>query len=166
MVGRGRSLRFHHIHGNKGPFECLAALDDRLGRLVHEFKLRVRILLLYMQSLLHFRHVWQEVDADFSALIMIPVPIVGKSVALELPFCVGFIIQLGYKIRIFLLHIFEFLTGVDAVFVVAFVGVAPVAEAVPAKLVAAALVLALHADAALVFLDRLLAFGTLLSVGF
>lgn len=96
---------------------------------------------------------------------MVAVPIITELVAIQLVFCVLLVIYLLLQCRTVLLCFVELLALVHAMRIVTIY--APVAEAIPAKLVTtAARVIALHSNTALILLDRLLALWTLLRVGF
>ena len=102
---------------------------------------------------------------DVMALAMLTVPVVVELESLVFHHGCLLVLQLGRKRFIILLLVVEQLALSHAVAIVAFVYVAPVAEAKPAELVSTVCIRTPHANTALVFLDRLAALRTLLSIG-
>ena len=102
--------------------------------------------------------------ADVVALAMLAISVVVELEALVLHYGGLLILNLCRKRFITLLLVVKQLALSHAVAIVAFVLVAPVAEAKPAELVPTVCIRTLHANTALVFLDRFAALRALLRI--
>lgn len=83
-----RALTIHVVERDEAPTEHQPTLDYRLGCLFEEDKLLRRILLLFMQSLNGLFDLFQLlVQANVTALAMLPIPIIVHLESLHLSDC-------------------------------------------------------------------------------